>query len=407
MKPIQYQAEAGWKEITPTAAPIRSASVQPLPAAAPGAYADYTQPHANPEQNSRLAASLPAGPWTVRWQAEINPAFRPTFVLAGNDAVVVQAGEWRLFDRQGRPVSRDRLGLGPMALDTGNGYLYHITINSYLAARRLADGGPFFQFLPRFGDLYARTFYARNGQRLLVAGVEFQKAPLEVKIADTSMMQVTGLGNPIRADEMGDLASMESPAVLLLPWVNLVVAAHGEWIVAATPGHVYFLDWKLGFRAAFEASFEPQAMSLDEAGRVYLVAASETQTSLWLLTPAGERLYSFALPPGTAAISTPPIVGYDHTVYLIAGQYIFAVAPDGKLHWSRAATGAIAGAVLTGDGQLLTAEGSQIAAWNQRGERRVVHAFPGEDLATPPVLTTHGDLLVASRGRLFCLTHQP
>jgi len=88
-------------------------------------------------------------------------------------------------------------------------------------------------------------------------------------------------------------------------------------------------------------------------------------------------------------------------VYLISGRHILAVGQDGKLDWSREAAGPIAGAAVTADDQLLTSEGSQVAAWDAKGERHVVFTFP-EVLTTAPILTKGGELLAAGRSGLFC-----
>jgi hypothetical protein len=122
---------------------------------------------------------------------------------------------------------------------------------------------------------------------------------------------------------------------------------------------------------------------------------------LWLLTQEGERSYAFEFPLGIVPGDTPPVIGFDHTVYLLAGQHLLAVAPDGKLEWSKQTSGPLIGAVATQD-KLLVAEGNTLSAWTRNGERTVLYTAP-EMFNSSPILTDSGDLLVASRSQLYCL----
>jgi hypothetical protein len=88
----------------------------------------------------------------------------------------------------------------------------------------------------------------------------------------------------------------------------------------------------------------------------------------------------------------------------VTGQRILSVAPDGKLNWMRSAAGSIAGAAISADDLLLTAEGNALTAWDAQGQRRVLYEFTGEALATAPALTSDGDLLVATRTALYRLS---
>ena len=81
--------------------------------------------------------------------------------------------------------------------------------------------------------------------------------------------------------------------------------------------------------------FRPQSMSMDEGRRMFLVADTGGQTELWQVSPSGERIYSCPMPPGVPSSAAPPIIGYDHSVYIVRGRFLLNVARDGKLNWSR------------------------------------------------------------------------
>jgi outer membrane protein assembly factor BamB len=188
--------------------------------------------------------------------------------------------------------------------------------------------------------------------------------------------------------------------------------------VVATHDRIFTIDMELEVQQELTGSFGPMALSLDEAGRIYIIVyIGGTRDcflgghyELWLLTPDGERLWAYEFPAGMQACF-PPIVGYDHTVYSFAapggydvnGQTLYAISPDGKLRWSRPEPGQYAHAVVTADDFLLVARGSDVAAYDSNGERKVLFTFPGEVLNAPPLLTERGELIVASTTALHCL----
>jgi hypothetical protein len=145
-------------------------------------------------------------------------------------------------------------------------------------------------------------------------------------------------------------------------------------------------------------------IAIDEAGNIYLTVERPGRQSLWAMTPQGELLYSFDLPPGSTLSGQPPVIGYDHTAYLLSGRQILSIAPDGKMNWMRTTEGEIAGAVATYDDLLLVSEGDSLTAWDRQGQRRVLHRFAGEPLAAAPALIGDGDLLAATQTRLYRLS---
>jgi hypothetical protein len=166
---------------------------------------------------------------------------------------------------------------------------------------------------------------------------------------------------------------------------------------------IYIMDWDLNVKSAWDGEFEPQAISLDEAGRIYMNVKTADRSEMWLLSQNGERYYAFALPGGPLHLPIPPIVGYDHTAYILAGDQIYSVAPDGKLQWARAAAAKIGGAAVTPGDELLVSEGPEVVAYGKKGDRRKIWSSSGEPLTTPPVTAAGGQLLAASSTTLYCL----
>jgi sugar lactone lactonase YvrE len=151
-------------------------------------------------------------------------------------------------------------------------------------------------------------------------------------------------------------------------------------------------------------------MSLDESGFVYVIVLTEgadgvQRHAVWVLTPQGERLMDVTLPEMTDY--SPPIVGYNHQVYILLEDRILAISSEGDVLWNEGAGGPIAGAVVTADGQLVVAAGSLIVAFDAAGERSVLYYEEGTQWMTPPVLTERQRLFIASQQHLYCLQLKP
>jgi outer membrane protein assembly factor BamB len=103
----------------------------------------------------------------------------------------------------------------------------------------------------------------------------------------------------------------------------------------------------------------------------------------------------------------PPIIGYDHRVYILGDGLIQAIGPDGKLVWEQRTSQRPAGAAITLDGQLLVTEGNTVFAYSRRGEPTRLYSAGRQELTTAPVLTRKRGLLVASGREFYCLEAKP
>jgi len=391
-------------DLTPPAREIRPGVAKPLAPAAPSGPPGYPVAYANSSRNSRVPQKLPVVEWQVRWQIPVDSERQPVWVLQQGDRILVRAPQWRLLAPEGRVLAAGPAGGGPILLDADHDLFYRLLPSSFLAAARLSTGQQVFLFQPAFGDIFSRTFLARRGDRLLIGAEERALDPDGLHLPTRSLIESMPLPATIRTTEMG-LLQYDTPGdELHVDALRMPVAAADQAVVAVAPGCIVIADWALQVRHVLTAEFEPLSFSLDEAGRIYLLVRSSERFALWLLTQEGERLYALDLPASVPEPSGPPLIAHDHTAYILAGSQVLAVAPDGKLNWLKPASGRVAGGIVAADDQLVLAEGDAITAWNRLGQRRVVHAFPGEQLSSPPVLASNGDLLVASQGSLFCLS---
>lgn len=393
------------KEITPAAKAIQPAkgAQAPLPRAAASGL-PYRQAYANPQLNSRLGYVIPPVGYKLRKSAELHETLPTQFVLQDGNRIVTSGPEWRMFHMNGALVATDRLGLGPAVMDAPRKLLYVVNPPGYLAARSLTDGSLPYNFLPSMGSTLVRTFVSRRDRRMIIAGTERPRGAHGEFLAKNSMIESYDLGDPEQADSMAFLTSLERKAALTLPTLTLHVAGLDERLVAATTDRLFLLNWGLAVEGALEGDFEPQSISLDESGRIYMLAQLGKRVELWMLNSSGERLYSFPLAPG-ADVAHPPIVGYDHTVYLLADNLVVAVGVDGRVKWTKPAKGHAAGAAVDPTDQLLVAEGNTVVVYSATGERSVISTLP-EALVTPPILTESGEILVASDRHLYILERE-
>ena len=388
--------------VTAPAVPIRDQLSVPAPAA-PAATDICVQAFCNSQWNSRIGRPVGHGEWSLRWKADLNSGVQPGTVLDGGDRVLVHGMDaWQLFDSGGKSAGDGRLGPGMVSLDAPHGLFYIADTLGFIGARKLADGSEVFAASAWFGSDFQRTLIARRGRRLWVTSQERQVQSRGGRKPSLSVVELRDLGDPLLVNQ-GMLESAKEVTNLMRRDLLTLTALREDRLVAAIQGHIYFFDPDLRVRSILEGDFVPVALSLDEASRVYLVADTRQGRALWVLTPEGQRTSAFTAPAGFQIGSAPPLVGYNHRVYLIGDRRVIAVGPDGKLLWERTAEAPVAGAVTTADNQLLVAAGGAITAWNAAGEPRVLYRLDSDALQTAPVLTSRGELLAASRTKLYCL----
>lgn len=409
MKLTRGSAKGDYQDIRVSPSRVRAPAPETVAkslvkAPASASAAAYACPFANEERNSRLARALPAGQWREAWHAEVRSDFRPRFVLQQGERIVIQAGVWQLLDRVGKPISAARSGPAPIAMDTDRNAVYFIDQLGQLAAYKLGDGKPYFTALVNMGDEGSYSALARRDHFLLTAASERQLDPHGHHKASTSRVEIIDMGDPVQVNDQGLLASIRTVGSLSIDTITLYTALHDQSVVLAIPDYIVRTDWQFAEPTAVMASFTPLAMSVDETGAAYVVVrVGDAGPALWKLAPSGERLFAAELPAEMAEIMTPPVISHDHKVYLVCGRRLAAVSKEGTLVWEHKAEDEIGGAVITGDDQLLVAEGSEVRVFDDQGQSRVLCEFGHEKLCTPPILTDRDELLVASTTMLHCM----
>ncbi|MBT8399866.1 MAG: hypothetical protein KJO98_05265 [Rhodothermia bacterium] len=410
MNPID-PSSAG--ESTVAARPIHDALPTPIAAAEVGAEGGgAVRPHVNDRLNSRVGLSLPDGDWVVQWTTDLARGLRADFVLHVTGRTVVKGTQlWQLFDPDGASLVVETMAENDIVLDPEHRLLYSSDIDGALNAYSLQDGSLAFTLDLLFGSEFDRVYTARRAQRVLVASVELPVDLHEPDPPKHALVEVHDLGEVVRTDDLDIVAS--SRLVGSTSWNEdlLYAAMNDDILVAATRGRIEQRSLDLSLLGALEAKFTPAALSLDEAGRVHMIVDVEGEDgqrrrALWVVTPAGEKAVDVELKTFAEASSAPPVIGYNHNIFLADDRTIRAFSAEGGELWSQQAGGPVAGLAVTADDQLLVTAGQLLSSYQTDGERRVLFVLDDGRWTTPPVLTDRGRILAATEKQLVCLTTQ-
>ncbi len=110
------------------------------------------------------------------------------------------------------------------------------------------------------------------------------------------------------------------------------------------------------------------------------------------------------LPPQFEPAQTPPVIGYNYQIYILGHDKILAVNPEGKLIWQNSLEKKISGASITKNEQLLISAENELLAFDTKARQKIVFALSDDSISTSPILTAKGEILLASRKSLYCLT---
>lgn len=359
----------------------------------------------NEQLNSRSPIVLNDGEWKIKWQADLPAGFSPLAILEANERILIESdGVWFLFDKEGKKLLNGQLGASGIILDNEN--FYAADSSGLIWARSLADGKNIFGLSLYFGNVYQRIFMFRQGQKFLAFSTERDLEADTPKFKDNTLIEAIELGNPIKIDSDKLLQSAQPLAHLIRKTNTLLTAANNQMLVFATQNRIYLADLNLEIQKAFSGDFVPQTMSLDETGRIYLTVKKENRSFLWLIFPNGELAMEFELPRSFVQNSTPPIIGYKNNIYLLGKNKILVVNLEGKLLWENDLEKNIGGAIVTANDQLLVSVKNEVLAFDINGQKRNIVSLTDEPITVAPLLTKGGEILVASKNRLYCL-HLP
>jgi outer membrane protein assembly factor BamB len=391
--------------------PLRVASLPERydPSPPPPAPAGPTQPFAGARQDGRLDAALHdprAVTWSQRFATPLRPDARPHSVLQHGDAVLVQASVWQLFGVDGRARRAGKAGPSPLVVSPGEGSFGYVNTDGYLVAASLTTGRAEWSLGLHLSDGAAYPFLGRRGGRVVVVGGEYDSNPeAQPKQRPRLAVEVIEIDGPVDVSPGGLLRSAKNPVALATTLAGDVFAAMDDArVVLAWRDRVLTTGFDLAVRQLIGGAFEPRAVSLGDAGRVYLIVRTADGPQLWMLNAEGEQVFAAALPEEAGAATVPPLVAPDQRVFVVTEKRVIGFAPDGEFLWEFVPPRGRPYAAVTRDGWLLVAVEQSIGVLDGYGRGVSIYAAPGDEaFCTAPVLTPGGDIFVATERTLVGL----
>ena len=405
---IAFMKPAEVSEVEPQ--PIRAASYPERfdPAPPRATPTGPTQPFADGRQNSRLDAALRdplSVTWAQRFASPLRPDTRAHSVLQHRDAILVQAPVWQLFGLNGSPRRAGRAGPSPMVISPDERAFLWVNSDGYLVSAPLDTGRTRWSYGLHLADGATFPFVGVRGPRVVVVGVEFAGNPeAQPKQATRLAVEVIEPGSPVDASPEGILRSAKTPGALEVGCAGDAFAAMSDdRVVVAWRDHLLAVGFDLSTKQLLRGTFEPRAISLGEAGRAYLIVRTSEGPRLWMLNAQGEQVFSVRLPDDAADTRVPPIITADHRVFVVTDSRITAFGPMGDQLWEFAPPKGRPRASVTAEGWLLVAVDDIVGIMDAEGRSATLFQLPGEVFVTAPVLTTSGEIFVATERELVCI----
>ena len=383
----------------------------PGPATADGSL-EFAHRFGNGLRNSRVAFSPSGEMWKVAWHAPLPAGMIPTSLRVALGHIVVQSDDvWVLVDMHGKQVGTDAIADCEVTIDPAAGRLMAQSPDGLLGAYDIGTAKRTYAILPTFGSGFSREVVSAAGQMQTLVSHEIAVMnPKTYRDPDYCLVETYSVGQKVTTDELGIATNAAVAHSLTVRSRPVVVGSVPDGFRVAMSGYLIGLDNSLAVTSCLTGEFRLLTASFDEAHRSYLIvreiaAGKESTTALWVVNDKGERVSRSLLPESERYM--PPIVGFDHTVFMILGTRLMAITPRGATKWEITPGGpGIAGAVATPDGSVLVSADSVLCAIDANGERTVIHAFSGDVLTTAPVPVSDRKIVVAGGSTLYCLERQ-
>ncbi|RPI74089.1 MAG: hypothetical protein EHM47_04575 [Ignavibacteriales bacterium] len=367
----------------------------------------------NPEKNSRLLSEFkPNSIWEVKWRTALDSSLFPWFLLLANERIIVQnESGWQMFDNEGKHIASSSRTNGNISIDINNEVFYQNEFSGFLAANNLKTGKPEYFVYPYFGQGYDRNIVWYNEFKFLCVGYEIPQMTHKSssKDPDITLFEILDVHDKSLIDPDKILNSAYQVQKLILKAENIKTAVSDGKIAAASDDFISVIDPDLNVKKIFRGKFIPLELSLDEQFNIYLIVKVINEDSshkffLWLINQNGGLINETELPVEEKKPEFyPPVVGFNLNTFIVAGNKLFSIDPNGGLNWNKYLSDISPGASISVNGYLLTSEGDLLSAFNSNGERNFIFEFPSEKLFSPPLLTPQNEILVATQNFLYCL----
>ncbi len=384
----------------------KSETFQSLPVYNPEPSGDlYTRPYADNELNSRIPVIISDKLWEIKWQTAIDPFFPAQFILTAKDNFIIQATDrWYLLDSEGELTGRDFIGNSDIVFDPEKDLFCYADRFGNIVAINLLSREKLFSMQVYGLEEVERKYFCRINHNFLLAEKSENKNPHDPSPLSFIYLEAYMVDDPPIV-ENGSLTSYKE-LYHTYYYTNQVAAASDlKHFVYSIENKIIITGPDLKTVSEFEDQFQPVSLSLDEAGRIYMtVLNSDNKLALRVITERGDLLVDTELPVENQLNSVPPVIGYNHDIFIVFDNQVLAFTEDGKLKWQTFTDGKTGGAIVTSDNKLLLSEGSTISRFDENGERQFIFQFPGENITTCPVITKNNNIIVAAGGNIYLLT---
>jgi hypothetical protein len=348
--------------------------------------------------------------WEIEWKTALNNAAISWGIFVKDDRIIIQnESGWQLFDKSGKNIADGIKADGDLTIDPSLPLFYFNDPSGYIAAADLITGKEKFLFYPFLGSAYDRTILYSSGNKIISVGRELpvmtHNAP--IKTPELTIFELLDLGKSREVDEDGILDSTAQIENLICKSSNVAIANNDSMIVLAVPNHFYMIDKNLQIIKDLKSEFIPLEISIDEEMRIYSIVEIQEKdntrkTELWIIDSAGNLISNTSINVIPYNFLSPPIVDFEHNVYLRYEDRVLAISINGNKLWEQFIQKPLAG-LSAADDLLITSEGDLLSAFEHNGERRFIFNFEEELLSTSAVIIDK-NIYVATTQNLYCLT---
>lgn len=372
---------------------------------------NYLTQYLNPQRNSRLNSIFPDSKlWEIKWRTELNSDEIPGHILFNDERIIIQyESGWQLFDTSGKHITEGIRAEGDILIDKAENIFYINDPTGFIEAIDIITGKTIFYVHPYFGKGFKKSVMFSDGNKILCISNELpiitHDSPTE--FPETTLFEIIELENSRETDDDKILSSTKQLAHLFCKTSRFIAAFHDSTIILAVPNHIYFIDAKLNVTKDLCENFIPLEMSIDEDMRIYLLAEiieddKIIKTALWIIDSVGNLISDVEINPLRNDFLTPPVIDFEHNVFIRYEDRILAIEPYGSVLWEQNIQKPLSG-FNSAKNYLLTSEGNILTALDKNGERKFIHHFEDEELTTAPLLTNSNEILVTTQNFLYCL----
>ncbi len=360
----------------------------------------------NEAHNGRSAVKLAKNLWSQKWKVPLDESLTPRHILFCNDYIIVYGnGQWQLFSMQGKTLNSGAAGFSELYIDKQTGLFFFADYNGLIQARNLQDGSHKYSFFPMFSTGYSRPAFFRKERLLDILSVEENENPHGNVTLRSSVIEAVDIGEPETIDDNGYLLSAHRLKDIQVNSTEVNAVFSDNLAVVAAPDQIIITGAELKIARIIKGEFKPVAMSMDESGRIYIVASLAgsvgKKNALWVIDSSGSKLADIELPGGAESFN-PPLLGYGLKLYVTSDKHIYSINLKENSFTEVPFEKPLGGAVISSDNKIVLAAGKMIFGIDDNGETIYLTHLDDDKWITNPVFAGNDNLICSTGKFLYC-----